>query len=127
MVVGFCLLALAAVDVSNKLPPNNIRHKFAPNPTGARAVVVVVGLVLGLAVMTTGFLVVIVGTVLDCIDAVVLASVDFFVLDVLPALNCQFGDDVDECGDKSITIGLEDGLGDKRFLIALESVFKFEA
>lgn len=120
--LGFAALVvvLAAVDVSNKLPPNNIRHRFAPNPTGVRAVVVV-GFVLGLAVITTGALVVIIGAALDCIDAV-LVSVYFFAFDVL---NCPLADDV--YGNKSITIGLEDELGgDKRSLIALKSVFTFE-
>lgn len=93
-------LVVLAVVASNKLlPPNNARHKFTPNPTGACVVVFGLAVVLDLAVMTTGGLVVVIGVV-DRVDAIVLASMYFFVFDVRSL--------VLEYGNKSIIIGSED-------------------
>jgi hypothetical protein len=93
--VDFCLVFLVdAVVASNKLPPpNKALHKLTPSP-GA-CVVMVFGLtvvVLGLAVMTTGGLVVAID-----LGAVVLASVFLFVVDA-----------VLEYGSRSIIIGCKD-------------------
>lgn len=103
------------------LLPNNARHKLTPNPVGARVVLDRV-VVLGLAVITTGALVVILGALLGCVDVFVLvSSMYFFVVDVLLML----GGDVDGYANKSIVIGLEDGSDDGRSLIALRLLFEF--
>lgn len=75
--------------------------------------------VLDLAVITTGALVVVSGTMLGCTNAGVSASVYFFVVDAL-----MLGDGVDKDGNKSIIIGLEDDSGDGKSLIALRTLFE---
>lgn len=91
--------------------------------------VIVLGfaVVLGLAVITTGALVEEIGTISNCVDAIVLASVYLFVVDVLLLLllNCKFRGDVEEYGNKSIIIGSEDGPRGGRFSITLRFAFAF--
>jgi len=101
----------ATVVVSKILVPNNARHKLIPNPMGACVVVLTFGfaVVLGLAVITTGALVVI---ILDCVNVAVFVCKGFFVAGV-------FKSDIDGYGNKSIIIGSEDGFGDGRFLMTL--------
>lgn len=122
-VTGFgFFLTLAFVDASKRLLPNNARHKLTPNPTGASVVVVLDRIVvLDLAVITIGILVVVIGIALDCINAGVLASMYFFVVDTVLL---TLGDwTVDENGNKSIIIGSEDDSNDEGFLIVL--MFEF--
>jgi len=116
LTVGFFFM-LATVVVSKILLPNNARHKFIPNPMGACVVVLTLGfaVVLGLAVITTGALVVI---ILDRVDVAILVSNGFFVVSV-------FKPDIDGCGNRSIIIGSEDKFGDGRFLMTLRFVFAF--
>lgn len=123
LIVGFFFAALAAVVASKKLLPNNARHKPEPNPTGARGVVALgLAVVLGLAVITTGALVVIVGAVLAFV--VVIVSVYFFVGDMLLDM-LGIGD---VSGNKSIIIGSEDNPNDvlfDGFLITFTFAFEF--
>lgn len=121
-VTGFgFFLALAIVDASERLLPNNARHKLTPNPVGARVVVLGRIVVLDLAVITTGALVVVIGALLDDANVVVLASVYFFAVE---ALLLTLDDGVDEYGNKSIVIGSEDGPDDGRSLIVLRILFE---
>jgi len=78
--------------------------------------------VLDLAVITIGILVVVTGTALDCINAGVLASMYFLVVD---AVLLTLGDIVDENGNKSIIIGSEDDSDDGRSLTVLRMLFEF--
>lgn len=114
----FCLVflvTLAAVVVSNNLPPpNNARHKLTPNPAGACVVVFGLVVVLGLAVMTTG-LVVVTGVV-GRVDAVVLTSTYFFVVDPM-LLTLGYG-------NRSIIIGSEGLPNDGRLLMELSFIFE---
>lgn len=113
--MGFFFAALAAV-VASKTLLNNARHKPAPNPTGARGVVPLgFAVVLGLAVITTGALVV--DAVVAC---VVTVSVYLCVGDVLLGTV-----DGDVSGNKSIIIGSEGSPDDGRFFIAFTFAFKF--
>jgi len=114
LIVGFCFM-LAAVVVSKKLLPNNARHKLIPNPMGACVVVLIFDfvVVLGLAVITTGALVVV---VMDRVDIVV--SDGFLVGGV-------FKSDVGGYDNRSIIIGSEDGFGDGRSLMILRFAFAF--
>lgn len=78
--------------------------------------------VLGLAVITTGALVVLIGMVLDRVDAAVFVSIYLFVVDAL-----RLGGGEEEYGNKSIIIGSEDGPGGGSLSIELRLTSEFAA